>query len=158
MYFFFFCVVILFLFCCLTGFGMKQIPFLVHSRKLSTLYLSTLGQENFYKKLGYYECEPVSLYAFGLSSNPRPQCNEKSENSENEVTALCDLPTKASGDDLWNENKPLNISNSIPKSRISTTVNEKKCAPPPPPPLPITPIGKGVMTVKTHMKKNLSKS
>lgn len=29
---------------------------------LNTVYLSTKGQEEFYKKLGYYKCTPISIY------------------------------------------------------------------------------------------------
>lgn len=30
--------------------------------KLDVIYLSTKGQEKFYEKLGYRECEPISIY------------------------------------------------------------------------------------------------
>lgn len=36
---------------------------------LSTIYLSTKGQEEFYAKLGYTECEPISIYGFSACYN-----------------------------------------------------------------------------------------
>lgn len=37
---------------------------------LSVVYLSTKGQEGFYKKLGYVECQPVSIYGgYHLNDN-----------------------------------------------------------------------------------------
>lgn len=36
---------------------------------LEKVYLSTKGQENFYAKLGYVICEPVSIYGSGLPNS-----------------------------------------------------------------------------------------
>lgn len=97
-----------------------------------------MGQETFYSKLSYKECEPVSLYAFGLRSNSSVQTDNKTENI---VARPCKTMIH-------------NISSEIS--------NEKKClltsAPPPPPPLPKLPLGQSVMTAKTYMKKELAKS
>lgn len=43
--------------------------------KLNCIYLSTKGQEGFYKKLGYVECPPVSIYGSYV-----PQLPQQSEN------------------------------------------------------------------------------
>lgn len=39
--------------------------------KLQTIFLSTKGQEKFYEKLGYVECEPIQLYGAPVSQNFR---------------------------------------------------------------------------------------
>lgn len=48
------------------GFGtylMKKVEeYAVNVLKLLFVYLSTRGQEEFYRKLGYNECEPISIY------------------------------------------------------------------------------------------------
>lgn len=38
-------------------------------RGLSTVYLSTLDKQQFYKKLGYVECKPVSIYGFSFPTS-----------------------------------------------------------------------------------------
>lgn len=95
------------------------------------VYLSTLGQEKFYSKLGYNECQPVSLYAFGLQSKSKTECE-----TENLETGPCKTI-------IHNELK-----------------EEKKCLvagpPPPPPPLPKLPSSHSVTRAKTYMKKELS--
>lgn len=37
---------------------------------LNTIYLSTKGQEEFYRKLGYIECQPISIYGSFVPNNP----------------------------------------------------------------------------------------
>ncbi|XP_063831190.1 N-alpha-acetyltransferase 80 [Ostrinia nubilalis] len=45
--------------------------------KLEKVYLSTKGQENFYAKLGYVICKPVSIYGSGLPYRYKPQPPER---------------------------------------------------------------------------------
>lgn len=40
--------------------------------KLKMIHLSTKGQENFYAKLGYEVCAPVSIYGVGVPSSLKP--------------------------------------------------------------------------------------
>lgn len=117
---------------------MKKLEEYIISRKLHIVYLSTLGQEKFYYKLGYKECEPVSLYSFGLRSNFTSSDSKikKIETSLSETT----------------------IHNNLTESS-----KEKKCLPtalplppPPPPPPPKLPLGPSIMKVKTYMKKELT--
>lgn len=49
---------------------------------LKTIYLSTKGQEQFYRRLGYTECSPVSIYGnfmSSISSNLFKRNDEKSK-------------------------------------------------------------------------------
>ncbi|XP_034239262.1 N-alpha-acetyltransferase 80 isoform X2 [Thrips palmi] len=116
---------------------MKKLEEYVISRNLHIVYLSTLGQEKFYKKLGYNECEPVSLYSFGLRSISSGPKDSKTKNMETETCR------------------------TMIDRKIAEVNKEMKCLltgpPPPPPPLPKQPIGHNVMSVKTYMKKELAK-
>ncbi|XP_044729036.1 N-alpha-acetyltransferase 80 isoform X2 [Chrysoperla carnea] len=49
--------------------------------KLNTIYLSTRGQENFYAKLGYENCEPVSIYGSCTKTNSTSTHNNSSSPS-----------------------------------------------------------------------------
>lgn len=53
--------------------------------KLTMLHLSTKGQENFYAKLGYEVCAPVSIYGVGVPRSFKP--TTPSNNTENPVPA-----------------------------------------------------------------------
>ncbi|KAE8751448.1 hypothetical protein FOCC_FOCC001695 [Frankliniella occidentalis] len=127
---------------------MKKLEEYVLSRKLQILYLSTIGQEKFYKKLGYNECEPVSLYAFGNSNSTSPL-----PLSNNQINKL------ESG--MLKENNLQNVSQDNNGKSISKNDNRliSQCSspPPPPPPLPKKSFSDGVMTSKTYMRKELTK-
>lgn len=95
--------------------------------KLTMVHLSTKGQENFYSKLGYSVCAPVSIY--GYSQQPLQSIN-KNYSNENIVA------------------KP------VPKENTSVSVNIPP--PPPPPPINngIIPIST-LKSSKTYMSKVL---
>ncbi|CAH0551822.1 unnamed protein product [Brassicogethes aeneus] len=48
--------------------------------KLKTIFLSTKGQEGFYRKLGYSDCKPVSIYGGGTNLAENIPNIEPSEN------------------------------------------------------------------------------
>ncbi|KAK3931776.1 N-alpha-acetyltransferase 80 [Frankliniella fusca] len=127
---------------------MKKLEEYVLSRKLQILYLSTLGQEKFYKKLGYDECEPVSLYAFGINSNSSFPLSQSNNNKNNLEGGL-----------LKEKNVPQNNKSS--DKRVIDQCSSHPPSPPPPPPPPPFPkkaFGDGIMTSKTYMRKELTKS
>ncbi|KAJ1528818.1 hypothetical protein ONE63_007195 [Megalurothrips usitatus] len=125
---------------------MKKLEGYILSRKLHTVYLSTLGQEKFYEKLGYYECEPVSLYSFGLNSNSTAHLlRSKNESLESSMS----LPKASNG-------KNVSATRKVKRKKSAYLVFlAPPLPPPPPPPLPKKPIGKNVMNDKTYMKKEL---
>ncbi|KAJ8972878.1 hypothetical protein NQ317_015783 [Molorchus minor] len=50
---------------------------------IDTIYLSTKGQEQFYSKIGYTECPPISIYGSLATKTVSPQC--KTENTNKTV-------------------------------------------------------------------------
>jgi len=48
--------------------------------QLKTIYLSTKGEEKFYSKLGYIECQPISIY--GSYTPTSSTVNIKNERNE----------------------------------------------------------------------------
>ncbi|GLG95303.1 N-acetyltransferase 6 [Gryllus bimaculatus] len=83
------------------------------SQGINTAYLSTIDQQDFYKKLGYSECAPVSIYGcLGLYSN--------------EKTETC----------VGNIKKEPFTMERIPLSRTISDCSVFPSTIPPPPPLP----------------------
>ncbi|CAG9863239.1 unnamed protein product [Phyllotreta striolata] len=110
------------------GFGtvlMREAENFCRNLRLSTIFLSTRGQEEFYAKLGYIECMPVSIYGGSVSI----VCNS--------------LPKKPV------ENSTKN-SNSIADSRISLPP-----PPPPPLPFKQNNPATEQKSPKTYMKKDI---
>lgn len=74
---------------------------------LNSIYLSTKGQENFYSKLGYVECQPISIYGCPLS--------QEFENMK--------LNKQTKVPELIANNHP--IPPPLPKNSNTTIVNKK---------------------------------
>ena len=120
---------------------------IIYFRKnIEWLYLSTLGQEGFYMKLGYIECPPFSEFGSPKESND--------DNLSNVIlNKVCILPNI-----LFNKN-----SNPVPTPLESSNLQP----PPPPPPLPpsipknlpnpskITTIVHNINNSKTFMRKQI---
>ncbi|XP_050511834.1 N-alpha-acetyltransferase 80 isoform X2 [Diabrotica virgifera virgifera] len=114
------------------GYGsilMKEAETFCRSLGLDMIYLSTKGQEQFYQKLGYSQCAPVSIYGSFV-----PKLSEVPKNIKNSNLKLTST--------LTNEIK----NSSLP--RLVTPL-----APPPPPPLPS--INSITKTIATYMNKEL---
>lgn len=106
-----------------------------HGFKL--LYLSTQGQERFYSKLGYEECEPVCIYGGFL---PVPSLlSDKTENSELRKYQVVQLPLS--------QRVVSSLSKSLP-------VVEVPSLPPTPPPLPQPQPQVLLTSVSTSLTKN----
>ncbi|RZC37519.1 Acetyltransf 1 domain containing protein [Asbolus verrucosus] len=52
--------------------------------QLKTIYLSTKGQEGFYNKLGYTECQPISIYGSYTSTTSTIKYKDKNKCNNNE--------------------------------------------------------------------------
>ncbi|KAJ8962800.1 hypothetical protein NQ318_001199 [Aromia moschata] len=61
---------------------------------LSAIYLSTKGQEQFYSKLGYTECPPISIYGSYIPKSIAPQnvCNKQKDDTVKHVPPPPPLP------------------------------------------------------------------
>ncbi|EFA06018.1 N-alpha-acetyltransferase 80 [Tribolium castaneum] len=50
--------------------------------QLKTIYLSTKGQEGFYNKLGYMECQPISIYGNCMPLTSTINCKNENKTKE----------------------------------------------------------------------------
>lgn len=55
---------------------------------LKMIHLSTKGQENFYAKLGYEVCAPVSIYGVGVPSKHSSNVSDKTTKSRESVSSV----------------------------------------------------------------------
>lgn len=97
------------------------------SRKLNILYLSTIGQEMFYKKLGFDECEPVSLYAFGLNATASTHASEGNEMSADGEISSCPSRNNQNqvGDTLKSSGSPPNGKQSKHNPALQLNLTKK---------------------------------
>lgn len=127
---------------------MKKLEGYILSRKLHTVYLSTLGQEKFYEKLGYYECEPVSLYSFGLNSNSTAHLlRSKNESLE---SSMCEVSIHKTPSE--------NCCKTEQKRDEVQVHSPPPPSPPPPPPLPSLPKASNGKNVSATRKVKRKKS
>ncbi|CAH2094850.1 unnamed protein product [Euphydryas editha] len=81
--------------------------------KLGMVHLSTKGQENFYTKLGYEFCAPVSIYGSSISSNIVVEVNNLSKKEINSTTLASNIPIPPP----LPSSKPINVNNTIKTSK-----------------------------------------
>lgn len=81
--------------------------------KLEMLHLSTKGQENFYTKLGYEFCAPVSIYGSCIPSNIVTEVTNpiKKEDTPIKVTSNIPIPPPLPS------SKPTTVNNTIKTSK-----------------------------------------
>uniref|UniRef100_A0A8D9ERP4 N-acetyltransferase 6 n=3 Tax=Cacopsylla melanoneura TaxID=428564 RepID=A0A8D9ERP4_9HEMI len=136
---------------------MKQLhDYLVIKHNAQTAYLSTKGQEKFYMRLGYEQCEPIPIYG----GFPLPANQINSNQNDNEIinnNTLIEFKNKLihnkSNHSVTNNNN-INNSNGKVSNNIKSSSPPKGPVPPPMPPPNKIHRGLKILT-KTFMKKQL---
>ncbi|XP_069689012.1 N-alpha-acetyltransferase 80-like isoform X1 [Periplaneta americana] len=104
----------------------------VRSRGIQTAYLSTIDKQEFYRKLGYTECEPVQIYGGPVARKLNAELESLNKINKTNDSKEVRLPLASS---------------------VSTVTMS-----PPPPPLPPSPANTAAVvsrSTKVYMKKDL---